>query len=214
MRKQEAVIKLLRRLVEIVAEEAKRNPEFERRLEELLVAPPSAPRKKTGNWKATQLSPSELPDIYGERNARGEADFRMWLRDQPVEVLRGVIRQHDLDAARRTSKWKDSEKLGTYIADQLQARATRGASFMRSGGMDDASTERFGRSADWISPEVFEKTEYGRLNKQPGAINFIGPGAPYEVPPGGRIVPDPKEGRYGIVVDRDGTALYKVVLKT
>ena len=68
--------------------------------------------------------------------------------------------------------------------------------------------------ADWIPEEKFYQTEYGRLSKEPAAINnFFGPGQPYSVPPGGRVVPDPKDGVFGIVVDRDGKAMCKVVLK-
>lgn len=66
---------------------------------------------------------------------------------------------------------------------------------------------------DWIPQDAFDKTEYGRLNQQPGAVKFLGPGESYEVPPGGRVVPDPKDGMFGIVVDRDGNAVCKVVLK-
>jgi hypothetical protein len=68
--------------------------------------------------------------------------------------------------------------------------------------------------ADWVPKEKFYETEYGRLSKEPAAIkNFFGPGKPYEVPPGGGIVTDPKDGVFGIVVDRDGKAVCKVVLK-
>jgi len=68
--------------------------------------------------------------------------------------------------------------------------------------------------ADWISPEAFDKTEYGRLNKQPGAHkDFRMEFKREDVPPGGRVVSDPKDGTYGIIVDADGTAICKVVLK-
>jgi hypothetical protein len=209
MRKQEAVIKLLRRVVDVIAEEAKNNPEFAKKLEAVLIAPPSVRARKGDEIE----EPVELPDIYSERLVRGDREFRMWLRDQPVEVLRGLIRRHDLDAARRTSKWKEAEKLSDYIADQLQSRTTRGASFMRGGGGDDVKIGPVHRSAEWLPAEVFDRTEYGKLNKQPGAAKFIPPYETYEVPVGGRIVEDPKDGKYGIVVDREGNAICKVVLR-
>jgi hypothetical protein len=65
---------------------------------------------------------------------------------------------------------------------------------------------------DWLPQEQFDRTEYGRLNKQPGAMNYVGR-TPFPTPPGGRVVPDPKDGNFGIVVDRDGTALAKIDLK-
>ena len=53
-----------------------------------------------------------------------------WLRDEPIQALRALIRKHDLDPARRTSKWKEAEKLSEFIADNLRSRLARGASFL------------------------------------------------------------------------------------
>jgi hypothetical protein len=55
------------------------------------------------------------------------------LRDLPVPVLRAIIRKHELDSARRTTKWKDAEKLAAHITERLQGRLKRGSSFMRGG---------------------------------------------------------------------------------
>jgi hypothetical protein len=59
--------------------------------------------------RAAPTKPENLPDIHAEFKARGESEFQLWLRDQPVAVLRALIRGHDMDAARRTSKWKDAD---------------------------------------------------------------------------------------------------------
>jgi len=68
--------------------------------------------------------------------------------------------------------------------------------------------------AEWIPSEQFDQTGYGRLAKQEGAImNFKMTFDPADVPAGGRVVPDSKDGTYGIIVDREGTAVCKVVLK-
>jgi hypothetical protein len=76
-------------------------------------------------------SEPDVPDIYAERDIHSEDDFRLWLRDQSVPVLRAIIRKHDLDSARRTARWRDAEKLVAYIADRFQGRLERGSSFMR-----------------------------------------------------------------------------------
>jgi len=131
MRKQKTLVNLLHGLADLLREEAARNPEFATRLEDLRVSSPEG--KAPSGRSRTPKAPKHLPDIYAEWNTRGEAEFRLWLRDQPVEVLRAVIRKHDLDAADRTRKWKDAEKLSAYVADQLQARLARGSSFLRSG---------------------------------------------------------------------------------
>jgi hypothetical protein len=126
MRKESSLIRLARGLIDLLAEEAARNPDFSRKLDSLL-EPTTEKRPKK------EQSPKEglnVPDIYSEWRARGETEFRLWLRDQPVAVLRTLIREHDLDAARRTEKWREAEKLSAYISDQLQGRLKTGSSFL------------------------------------------------------------------------------------
>ena len=52
--------------------------------------------------------------------------------DQPINRLRAIDREHDLDAARGTAKWKDAEKLAEFIADQIDSRASRSPSFLEA----------------------------------------------------------------------------------
>ena len=128
MRKEKALIALLRRIVELLADESRRNPEFAARLESLLS---ELPERKAPARKATTARPAEpRPDIHSEWNIRGETDFRLWLRHQPVPVLRAIIRSEDFDPTRRTVKWKEAEKLAEFIADSLRARLSRGSAFI------------------------------------------------------------------------------------
>ena len=128
MRKEKTLIGLLRGLVGLLAEESSRNPEFANKLDALLT---ELPERKATPKRTTTTPPSErLPDIHAEWNAHGETDFRLWLRDLPIPVLRAIIRSEDLDATRRTAKWKEVEKLAEFIADSLQARQSRGAAFI------------------------------------------------------------------------------------
>lgn len=131
MRKEKALTGLLRRLVDLLATESASNPEFARKLDTVLSG---LPKSKAGPKRsATIPSPEPLPDIHREWNAREETDFRLWLRDQPIRVLRAVIRAEDLDATRRTAKWKETEKLAEFIADSLRARQSRGSAFIGRG---------------------------------------------------------------------------------
>jgi len=128
MRKEKELIGLLRSLVDLLAEESAHNQEFACKLETLLS---KLPERKTGLKKAaTKPSPEQLPDIHAEWKVRGEIDFRLWLRDQPVPVLRSVIRAEDFDATRRTAKWKEAEKLAEFITDRLRDRQSRGSAFI------------------------------------------------------------------------------------
>lgn len=68
--------------------------------------------------------------------------------------------------------------------------------------------------ADWIPNAEFEQTEYGRLNRAlPSSAPFYMEVTAGLVPPGGSIVPDPKDGVYGIIKHADGTPIAKVCLK-
>ena len=128
MRKEKALIELMRGIVDLLAEESARNPGFAAKLESVLFELPG--RTASAKKLATKRLPEHLPDIYAEWNARGEIDFRIWLRDQSILALRAVIRAQNLDPMRRTVKWKEAEKLADFIADSLRARLSRGSAFI------------------------------------------------------------------------------------
>src|SRR6267143_5632146 len=115
MRKEKALVALLRKLVQLLAEEAERSPEFATRLEKLLAGIPEPRLVRT--TEATPKRSQSLPDVHAEWSARGETNFRLWLRDQPIPIIRAVIRAQDLDPTRRTVKWTDVEKLAGFVAD-------------------------------------------------------------------------------------------------
>ena len=128
MRKEKELINMLRSLVDLLAEESSRNQDFAQRLDNLLS---ELPEKKIVKKKTNpKPSPEQLPDIHAEWNARGDTDFRLWLKDLQVAVLRAIIRVEDFDAARRTTKWKEAEKLSEFIADRLRDRQSRGSAFI------------------------------------------------------------------------------------
>lgn len=128
MRKEKALTNLLRDLVALLSEESARNPEFSRKLDGLLS---ELHERKAATKKSVKAATVEiLPDIHAELSARGEANLRLWLRDQSIPVLRAIVRVEDLDAARRTAKWKEAEKLAGFIVDNLLARQTRGSAFI------------------------------------------------------------------------------------
>ena len=128
MRKEKAVVTLLNNLTKLLAEETARNPDFAERLGALLY--PAEPPARTNRPRAES---KDLPDAYAEYAARGESEFRLWLRDQQIDVLRALVRRHDLDATRKSAKWKDPEKLSEFIADQIRSRRARGSGFLSGG---------------------------------------------------------------------------------
>lgn len=133
MRNEKALIKLLRGLVDLLADEAGRNPDFAARLDDVLTGLSPEAGKPA---KQRTTPPAEVPDVHAEWNRRSETDFRLWLRDQPIPVLRALVRTHDFDPTRRTAKWKEAEKLADFIADGLKARLARGSSFLGRGNAE------------------------------------------------------------------------------
>lgn len=127
-------------MVDLLAEESARNPEFAHKIDSLLSDLPElkvTPKKASA---ASMSSNEHLPDIHAEWNSRGESEFRLWLRDQPLAVLRALIRSQDFDPTRRTTKWKETEKIAAFIADGLRARLARGAAFI--GKSDEGLTPK------------------------------------------------------------------------
>ena len=128
MREEKILIRLFRKLTDLIGEEAGRNPDFAAKLDSILLEIPG--KKRAATKRAAGVPPSDLPDIFSEWKRREPNDFVLWLRDQPLPVLRGLIRVHDLDASKRASKWKDTEKLAHFIAEQMRNRASRGSAFL------------------------------------------------------------------------------------
>ncbi len=135
MRSQKALIALLRGLVELLADESERNSAFAERLDSLLSSLPES-RRPTAAKRAARDTRTTLPDVHAEWIARGETDFRLWLRDQPIPTIRALIRAQDIDPARRTNKWKDAEKLADFVAEGLRARLSRGSAFISTTGAE------------------------------------------------------------------------------
>lgn len=128
MRSEKALVSLIRKLAKVIAVEAARNPEFAAELAQLLPEPTGGRR----NSKPQKPKPinEPLPEIHAEWAKRGEAEFRFWARDLPVLTLRALIRREDLDPTRKTSRWKDAEKLAAHLADGLKTRKERGSAFL------------------------------------------------------------------------------------
>ena len=64
----------------------------------------------------------------------------------------------------------------------------------------------------WMPSEEFVKTEYGKLNRILDGRNYYGQLDRSKLPQGSLIVPDPKDGRFGISKGGDGEPIGKVDL--
>jgi hypothetical protein len=128
MRTQKTLINLLNKLVKLISDEYDNNEFFREKIEILLSDLPENKVKSKRSISSTK--PENIPDIYEEWRSRDETDFRIWLRNQPISLLRTIIKVQDFDPIRRTVKWKDNEKLAEFIVDVLRSRISRGSSFI------------------------------------------------------------------------------------
>lgn len=126
MRNEKVLLNLLKGLVSVVQEEAEKNPEFANRLDQLMATVPS----KEASGKRFRQAVTVVPDVYSEFASRGENDFKAWLTSQRLDTLKAIVRKHDFDATRRTSKLKDTTKLVELITSQIRARSARGSGFL------------------------------------------------------------------------------------
>ena len=65
---------------------------------------------------------------------------------------------------------------------------------------------------DWIPKEEFEKTEYGKLNLRLDPRKYFGRLDRSKLPAGSTVIPDPKDGHFGIIKGADGEPIGKVDL--
>src|SRR5947207_15703943 len=112
MREEKILIRIFRKVAELIGDEASRNPDFAAKLEAIVSE--LAAGKKAASKKKPAAIPSDLPDVFAEWKTRRHSDFILWLKDQPSMVLRAEIKAHEFDPTRRTSKWKDPEKLAHF----------------------------------------------------------------------------------------------------
>lgn len=118
--------------MEVVAEEADRNPAFAAKLDGILEDVPNAGSGQRP--KATKAALAvEVPDVFAEYQQKGEEEFRFWLRELPVVVLKSVIRANGFDPGKASRHWTEPDKFVGLIANQLKARLSRGSAFLRHG---------------------------------------------------------------------------------
>ena len=136
--------KFLTEAVRVVADEAERNPEFERRLRETLGLPgdrsegglarPGATRTTAGSRdqrrpksrrSAAVLNPIEIA-------TEGEEQLRKQLAALTLDQLKDVVADYGMDPGRLVMKWKSPERVAERIVELSMSRARKGDAFRPS----------------------------------------------------------------------------------
>lgn len=128
MRKEKILIKMLRDIADLLNDESARNPQFANQLG--LIISEITKQDDTKRRPSKAKVNGQIPDIHSEWSTRGELEFRLWLRDQPIEILKSIIKQQGFDPTYKTQKWKEAEKLSDFITNGLLARLSKGSAFI------------------------------------------------------------------------------------
>lgn len=123
-------------LVNVIIDEATRNPEFGSRIEAALgMAKPepsssvkvSPVLSRDEKRKGGRRAPAVLDPIDLARH--GEGELREKLAALDLERLHDVVAQYGMDPGKLVMKWKDRERVIDRIVEVALGRATKGNAF-------------------------------------------------------------------------------------
>lgn len=128
--------RMLGALVNVIVDEAARNPEFGDRIEAALgmakpapssAAKPSTAKPHDGKRKGGRRASAVLDPIDLARH--GEGELREKLAGLDLEKLLDVVAQYGMDPGKLVMKWKDRERVIDRIVEVALGRATKGDAF-------------------------------------------------------------------------------------
>jgi hypothetical protein len=140
MQPTQKLTRSLRSLLALVEEEAARNPDFANRLEAIVSDFPSTSRVKKSKKPKNTESETPLPDVIASYQAKGEGEFRFWLRDFDLSTLKAIVKANGFDPGKNSQRWTEPDKFIALIVDQTAARLRRGSTFLPSKSSDPASS--------------------------------------------------------------------------
>ena len=118
-------------LAKVIADEAERNEEFRRRIQEAL-APKLATTRRTAAVrkpvrKGGRRTPAVLDPVEVAR--QGEDTLRSSLATLELEQLLDIVAQYGMDPGKLVMKWKTPERVIDRIVEISLSRATKGDAF-------------------------------------------------------------------------------------
>lgn len=125
-------------LVNVIIEEAARNPDFRERLETALNAAKPSPksvskapavRSSDEKRKGGRRTPAVIDPI--EIIKQGESELREKLALLDLEKLLDVVAQYGMDPGKLVMKWKDRDRVIDRIVEVASGRATKGDAFRK-----------------------------------------------------------------------------------
>jgi hypothetical protein len=139
------VRKALNELLRVIADEADKNPDFERRIAAVLglVGQPKrsagpdtgmrSPTKAPGQRPKNRRPPPVMDPIEVAR--LGETALRTKLADLTVDQLRDIVAEFGMDPGKLVIKWKTADRIIERIVEISLARAQKGDAFRSEGNL-------------------------------------------------------------------------------
>ena len=136
--------KLLADAVRVVADEAERNPEFKRRLQEIVwlsgdrreggLTRPGASRTTAGGRNERRPKSRRAAAVLNpiEIASEGEEQLRKQLAALTLVQLKDVVADYGMDPGRLVMKWKSPERVAERIVELSMSRARKGDAFRPS----------------------------------------------------------------------------------
>ena len=130
MQPAQKLTRVLRSLVSLIEDEATKNPDFAQRLEAVMDGFfTSANSKRVPKSKPTETG-TPPPDVIAEYQAKGESEFRFWLRELDVPTLKSIVKANGFDPGKNSQRWIEPDKFIALIVDQTASRLRRGSAFL------------------------------------------------------------------------------------
>ncbi|MBI4295248.1 MAG: hypothetical protein HY669_03680 [Chloroflexi bacterium] len=123
----------LKTLADAIADEAERNPEFAKSVNDLFgIAPAQETKRKNGK--------TLVPDPFEVLRLKGNEGFNQWLNALSIQELRAIVRQQRFDPSRLSDKWKTKDRFVLLIIGRVESRSKQGDTF-RSYGKESVSKD-------------------------------------------------------------------------
>ncbi|MBB5049426.1 hypothetical protein HNR60_004204 [Rhodopseudomonas rhenobacensis] len=116
-------------LVRAVVDEAERNTEFARRIDEALGIQ-EKPKKPALSRAAHRRAPAAIDPI--ELARQGEPVLRARLAELDLEQLKDVVADYGMDPGKLVLKWKAADRIIDRIVEVSVGRARKGEGFLSS----------------------------------------------------------------------------------
>lgn len=126
-------MRVFRELLVLIEREAGRNPEFARELERIVEELPEKNADRRRKVRTAGVK-EDVPDVVAQYQEKGETEFRFWLRECDLQMLKRIVKANGFDPGKASRNWTEPDKFVALIAEQVAARLRRGAAFLQRRG--------------------------------------------------------------------------------